>query len=235
MRTCGIYAIRNTVNGKAYIGSAGHIENRWAVHRYDLNRKRHHSPKLQNAWNKYGEAAFIFEIIETVEPDALLVREQYHIDQEKSAGRDTGYNTAKVAGSPRGYKHTPEARANMSAAGIGRKFTLEHRAKISAALKGRRPSDQTIAASIAFHTGAKHSPELVEKRTACLRGKIKTGDALKNIRSGAAARRSFNDMTADLILAEYRAGTTRAALARRYGCSLRPINMAIAGHYKKAS
>ena len=43
----GIYAIRNTQNGKMYIGESIDIEKRWKNHQEDLDNGNHHSYKLQ--------------------------------------------------------------------------------------------------------------------------------------------------------------------------------------------
>lgn len=53
-----IYAIRNTVNGNAYIGSTTNYKSRWFTHKSLLRKGKHHSFILQRAWDKYGEAAF---------------------------------------------------------------------------------------------------------------------------------------------------------------------------------
>ncbi len=63
----GIYRIRNLINNKSYIGSAVNFKRRWNYHKQDLIACRHHSKYLQNAWNKYGEAAFEFKVMEYVE------------------------------------------------------------------------------------------------------------------------------------------------------------------------
>jgi hypothetical protein len=52
----GIYQIRNKANGHRYVGSSNNIQERWHKHISDLNRNKHHSRHLQNAWNKYGSA-----------------------------------------------------------------------------------------------------------------------------------------------------------------------------------
>lgn len=113
----GIYEIINAVNGKRYVGGAASIRKRWAEHRRDLTKRRHHSVSLQRAWDKYGEQAFSFGVIESCAVDDLISREQAHID----AG--TEYNICMVAGSTRGFKMNAESRAKLSSKLIGNKRT----------------------------------------------------------------------------------------------------------------
>ena len=77
----GVYKILNTVNNKPYIGSSVNIATRWGKHKSLLRYDKHENMKLQNAWNKYGEEAFVFLILEECEIDELLIREQYYLDQ----------------------------------------------------------------------------------------------------------------------------------------------------------
>lgn len=60
----GIYAIVNTINNKQYIGSAINIKSRWVDHKKRLRKGNHHCKHLQFAWNKYGESAFSFIVLE---------------------------------------------------------------------------------------------------------------------------------------------------------------------------
>lgn len=90
--TCGIYQIRNLVNGKIYVGSSKEINKRWTKHRIDLRKNCHHSILLQRAWNKYGKENFVFEIMEETDKKSLIIREQYYLDLLKSYDRKIGYN-----------------------------------------------------------------------------------------------------------------------------------------------
>ena len=82
----GIYRILNTVNRKEYIGSSKDTDFRWRTHRAALRRGTHANIILQRSWNKYGEAAFVFEVLEEVAdtPD-LLVIEQRYLEERKPA------------------------------------------------------------------------------------------------------------------------------------------------------
>jgi group I intron endonuclease len=69
----GVYIIRCTVNEKLYIGSSDNIRRRWMEHRSRLRKGNHANTHLQNAWNKYGEIAFIFDVLEEVCDIAHLI------------------------------------------------------------------------------------------------------------------------------------------------------------------
>jgi group I intron endonuclease len=76
----GIYRIKNKINEKCYYGSSKNIEKRWKTHLNQLRNKKHVNCILQNAWNKYGEDNFIFEIVEECELEILFDTEQKYLD-----------------------------------------------------------------------------------------------------------------------------------------------------------
>ncbi len=77
---CGVYIITNIINGKRYIGSSKNLKERLQKHVWDLNKRVHINEHLQSAWNKYGEDAFDYGIIELTTEDTRFDREQYYID-----------------------------------------------------------------------------------------------------------------------------------------------------------
>lgn len=121
----GIYQIKNNTTNKIYIGSTDNFERRKGQHFWHLQSNSHHSTHLQHSFNKYGEKAFEFSILEECEPDMLLEREQYYLDTLlyskeycSTEGKDNrflklGYNVCPVAGRSEGRPHTPEAIEKM--------------------------------------------------------------------------------------------------------------------------
>lgn len=108
----GIYKIVNSVNNKFYIGSAsstGGFRKRWNEHKSALRNNRHPNKYLQQSWNKYGEEAFVFEIIEIVTNDTILEREQHYIDT-----LEPHYNLCKIAGNTKGRKLSDKQKKLLS-------------------------------------------------------------------------------------------------------------------------
>lgn len=90
-----IYQIKNTINGKIYIGSTNNVRKRWNNHRCKLNNNKHENQYLQLAWQKYGESSFEFTIIEEVNDKNRIEREIYYLNETKSYERNIGYNFDK--------------------------------------------------------------------------------------------------------------------------------------------
>lgn len=80
-KRCGIYQIRNLVNNKIYIGSSKTLARRFQIHINSLRKGKHENFHLQQAFNKYGENNFIFEIIEFCELPEQYKAEQYWINR----------------------------------------------------------------------------------------------------------------------------------------------------------
>ncbi len=95
-----IYAIRNTINGKLYIGSTIDPQERHRRHWVELEKHDHDNEHLQNAWDKYGKDAFVFEIVK--EEEFQNREELYSIEEKMLQGitKDTHYNVSKIAMGP---------------------------------------------------------------------------------------------------------------------------------------
>jgi len=91
----GIYEILNLENNKRYIGQSVNITSRWSQHRSSLRKGIHGNTYLQSSWNKYGEQAFVFRILELIDPNnksLLNEREDYWMDYYESLKVGGGYN-----------------------------------------------------------------------------------------------------------------------------------------------
>ena len=87
-----IYFIINQENGKRYVGQTIRYSDRKSDHKTKLNNHTHVNAKLQNAWDKYGENAFIWEKItyDNISAEELDEYEIYYIKKYNSV--EDGYN-----------------------------------------------------------------------------------------------------------------------------------------------
>jgi group I intron endonuclease len=108
----GIYAILNEVTGKVYIGSAKILSRRWDEHKKYLRRNKHKNPHLQSSWNLYSETSFIFLIMEFVDFELLLEREQYWLDKISESYEI--YNCNLQVSGFHGRQHNEETKRKIS-------------------------------------------------------------------------------------------------------------------------
>lgn len=154
----GIYKITHRESGKCYVGSSYVIQRRWNRHKRELRANKHPNARLQNAWNKYGEYAFDFIVIEHVAENLVIEREQHWIDILGCVSN--GYNIMPNAANRAGYIPDAETRAKMAAAKRGIPRSAETRAKISAYQKTRpRLPAESIQRASEKRRGTKHSDE----------------------------------------------------------------------------
>ena len=138
----GVYKITCTANGKVYIGSTVDLCNRWREHRNKLRAGQGISKHFQNAWNKYGESAFTFEVVELVMfVEELRDREQYWLDRYQAYNSRKGFNKGRIAASPFfGQTHDDAAIEKIRAAARD-DMTPEKLAKMEAARRDWYTSD----------------------------------------------------------------------------------------------
>lgn len=102
----GIYSIIHSDSNKRYIGSALSLSRRKREHLSRLIKGTHNNRYLQRSFNKYGNDAFVFEIIEYCNFKDLIAREQFYIDKFETCNPECGFNLAPTAGSSLGLKRT---------------------------------------------------------------------------------------------------------------------------------
>ena len=193
-RVAGIYGIKNTFNGKWYVGStcgnAGRgLEQRLKEHIHFLRCGKHCNRHLQAAWNKYGEEVFAYFVLEQTEndEDILFDRELCWMTELRSV-RD-GYN---ISQNPR-YCAVPFTEERRQKQGERTKelwHNDEYRNKMTVLAKERMslPENKAIAAiafnkmwanpemrknNIARHRGKKRSEQERKKQSIATLGKPK--------------------------------------------------------------
>lgn len=155
----GIYRI--DIGKYSYYGSAASLSQRKSRHLRDLRADKHHSPYVQDVFNKYGEDEFTFTVLLVCEKEDLLFYEQKFLD--KFFDEKFNMNTCRRANSQLGLLRSDETKAKMSASAKGKPCPWnaeknkdpDFRAKVSAGKKGVKLSKAHVAAL----TGKKRSPE----------------------------------------------------------------------------
>jgi group I intron endonuclease len=174
MKSCGIYKITNIVNGKVVIGQAINITARWQRHKGLLRHNKHYNSHFQNAWNKYGEQNFKFEIILECLREKLNEEEIRLIKEHKSNNRKYGYNIEE-GGNIR--IHSEETRRKISEA--NKNPSEETRRKMSEAHKGYKHSEETKRKLSIISSNP--SEETKRKLSESHRGKVCTKETKRKI------------------------------------------------------
>jgi len=62
----GTYIIRNNINNNLYVGSSENLYKRIIIHLTNLKSGKHHSYKLQEEFNQFGNSVFSFFLIQSI-------------------------------------------------------------------------------------------------------------------------------------------------------------------------
>lgn len=188
---CGVYRIDGP-NGKFYIGSSARgISRRLIEHRRDLRKGDHANKKLQAAWNKHGEEAFRYSVVEVVHDPARVIEREQHWINLTNAYED-GYNLTPTAGSLLGVKHSEGTRKKMSEAQVGKKhgpMAQWQKDYYSALYKGRGPSPEAIEKSANSRRGMKFSEERCRRISEALKGKSVSAETREKIRQAGLGKK----------------------------------------------
>ena len=175
-KICGIYMIKNKINGNIYIGQAADIYERWKEHISLLRRGKHVNNHLQRAWNKYGSDNFEFSIVEECSENALNDREICWISEYDSY--HNGYNQTLGGGGVRGFKHDEETKQRISeslkgenAPWYGKQRSEETKVKVGQASKERWSNSENHPMY-----GKHHTEESKEKMSKSHKGKTLTDE-----------------------------------------------------------
>jgi group I intron endonuclease len=143
---CGVYKLKNKINGKVYIGVSTNIGLRYKKHQNACQDKtKAHYPIVQ-AIKKYGWNNFASEVIEEIPLNQFLAREAFWINYYNSTNPEKGYNLIKAGNVSKGFSPSLKTREKISKA-----ITRWHQHHISPR-KGVRPSPIAIKKLVAFNT-----------------------------------------------------------------------------------
>lgn len=187
----GVYSIRCSVTDKEYIGSALNPKRRYQKHLSLLRREKHPNRKLQGAWQKYGEAVFVFTVIEYVPDRNLLIcREQFYLDTLKPA-----FNINPTAESWLGRKHTQNTKTKIGDHHRGKKMPLDAVERMKKALIGNKNATGNRG-----NRGRKHSSRACKNMSEAHTGyvmpetqKTNISTALRGRKISAGTRRRMSE------------------------------------------
>lgn len=235
-QNAGVYEIVNLVNGNRYVGSSVRISSRINSHKCLLRKNKSHNKHLQSAFNKYGEAAFVFRPILYCDPENTLLFEQRCLD-----GMQCDYNNAKNAeAAATGLKLSEEHKQSIGLRSLGNKYSLgrinppETIARMSAARKGKpgsrvgfKLSEETKEKIRAANLGRKHTPEELAKMSTAM--KLPRSDKFKAARSGEKnpyAKLTWSKVR-EIRRIFHNSEITQADLARKFCISPGVINKVV--------
>jgi group I intron endonuclease len=101
----GVFAIRNMVNDKVFVGVSQDLSGIINRHKFQLKMGKHQNVRLQTEWNEFGEDKFAFEILEQVEQrdvphsdyrGELALLEELWLEKLQPFD-DRGYNEPKIS------------------------------------------------------------------------------------------------------------------------------------------
>ena len=194
----GVYKIVNTKNNRIYIGSAKEFKERHKGHVTSLTRRTHYNKFLQNDFNKCGEDAFIFEVLEVTTKDKTerrTIEENYinkYYDDQKQC-----YNVRKktiINNGPWSYtpKETREKLSIINKNAWARDVNGERRKKTSEQFKKMWEDPEYRKWKLDKQTGRKNTEEQKKRMSESAHNRKPDSEETKRIKSLAAKKR-FED------------------------------------------
>ena len=212
---CGIYCIERTSDQAVYIGQSVGCRSRINQHKHHLRKGRHANSHLQRAYNKHGESAFVFRVLEACSSQELDMREQLHLDKARKSkvvvfnmgdvaacpnkGRKFGplsnEHKLKISNSVKGYKKSPEECAAISARSLGRKASDETKEKQRLAKLGRKLTNEHKRALSIARKGKPHPTNEAARLKLIERNKnmVYTPEIIEKMRAASAGRKLSNE------------------------------------------
>lgn len=163
----GIYAIRNKITGKAYIGqTAMNFGDRRDCNFAKLRHNKHDNHNLQEDFNKYGENNYEFVVLEELSDcSSIDEREKFWISKYKE--EKLSYNISEGGKGALGVHLSDETKRKIGEKNrinmLGRKASPETKAKMSKTRLGKKHSEATKEKLRQLNLGKKASEETKHK------------------------------------------------------------------------
>jgi len=211
MGNCGVYQIQSISKpDRIYIGSSRDIRGRWRLHAKNLLDNKHHSPKLQYHYNKYGAEDLQYSLLLSCNETDLLKSEQFFLDSYKHY-----FNVLPNAGSHLGAKRSDESRKRCSLSKMGEKhhyygkhLSAEHKEALSKSLRGKESywkgktlSEEAKAKMSISRTGRKVTEETRNKISNANKGKKRSEEFRKQCSERNKLRRATEETKKKLSIA----------------------------------
>lgn len=231
-RTCYIYKIQNTVNGKCYVGSTLRLTERWKEHRHHLNSGSRNQ-KLINAWKKYGPSNFTFEVLSVCLSSQRDFQEAFWMTRLNSIYK--GYNTKQITLEGSDYLVrestkekigfrlskkvlSEEVKLRLRSLNLGKKHSEETKRKISEACLGRKVSEEVKQRMSEANLGRKVSDETRRKLSEA--SKNRTEETRRKLSEANLGRKASEETRRRMSEAAKKRGIsettkTKLALARK--------------------
>jgi len=185
LKPCGVYQIRNPINGKRYIGSSISLKSRYKNHFSQLKLNKHGNIHLQRSYNKYGPGAFGFDVLLYCDPKNCLYYEQKLLDAVSPE-----YNLRSSANNSAGTKWSAEVRAKHDAINqtlerkeqrrrlsLGNKYGIGNRSRLGQ----RQSSEEKIRHSIASRGESNGNAKLSDQKVLFIRWLNSRGCSCKKL------------------------------------------------------
>jgi len=78
----GAFMIKNTQNSKAFMDVSKDLKSSFNRHCFQLKAGAHPVKELQKEWNQFGQQAFVFEVLEQLEYDEKIEKDDYSEELE---------------------------------------------------------------------------------------------------------------------------------------------------------
>jgi hypothetical protein len=94
----GIFAVRCAVSGEVWVGQSRNLEQQQNGIWFGLRQGGHPNPALRAAWASHGEAAFAFEVLETITDEKLSAYERANRLKDRDAHWRAQLGAPKIVG-----------------------------------------------------------------------------------------------------------------------------------------